>query len=237
MPKRTSSSGWTGTFMHRADQHQITSDYHRLLQAECMANAIPSDLDRVKLLALMVLPSPILLWFAWLLVGLVARDEVARDNSHLLMFSGSIVVVVAAWQAGSRAKAFIQLRRCLLWTLLGATIAAAVAYAYLGINSHSRAIVLPPERTFELVKTEGRRIKRTIIWHQRANGSTVEGFNEGRPLAYSSVCALVQRLDGPYGFSWVRVLERSRPPGRGQLSWPVRREDCFSHVPIASLPR
>jgi hypothetical protein len=44
-------------------------------------------------------------------------------------------------------------------------------------------------------------------------------------------------LDGEYGFRWIRILDRSRAPSRGQLIWPVRREECFSDIPLSTLPR
>jgi len=53
-------------------------------------------------------------------------------------------------------------------------------------------------------------------------------------LAYWPVCTEVQRLQGDYGFVWIRVVDRSRPPVH-EIAWPIRREDCFSNKPLATL--
>jgi hypothetical protein len=56
----------------------------------------------------------------------------------------------------------------------------------------------------------------------------------GAPLAYWPVCTEVQRLQGDYGFVWIRVVDRSPPPVH-EIAWPIRREDCFSNKPLATL--
>ena len=226
-----------GAFTHAAGQHSITNDYFHLMESERAANAIPPAVGGVMRLGWMLLFSPAALWLGWLIVDLVTPDIMVGDNRAPLMLWGLAAVALGAWQARSRSRYLIALRKAVLSVGIVATVAAAVVYSYLGISAHGEARASIPERSFELVKTSGRRIKSTTVWHQRADGTTVEGSRKGRPLPYSRTCALVQSLDGPHGFSWVRVLERSRAARRGQLDWPVRREDCFSNIPLSSLPR
>ena len=247
MSKRISSSGWTGSLdeqvrprasTHRIGDHSISSDYRRIAEAQRIAALVPPEVRSVRWLAFIALLSPIALWLAWLLVAYISHDALARDHSGFLTFWGLGVMALAAWQLRSRSAVLIGLRKAFLVALMASTVAIAAAYGYFGIDANAQVVASAPERTFELYRVRGKRpFKKVITWHQRPDGSTVEGINQGRPVPYASTCALVQRLDGPYGFSWVRVLDRSRPPARGQLAWPVRREECFSNIPLSTLPR
>ena len=246
MPRPISSTDWTGTaesasrqypFTYGVGQHSITSDHEQIFAARRPLFDFPSETRTTRRLAVWLLFSPVLLWLSWLFAGFATPDQLVTDHSSLLLFGGLGLMVAAAWQVQLRSTAFIGLRNAVLAIALAATCVVAILYPYLAVDAHSRAIASIPERTFELVKTECHRIKRTIVWHQRADGSNVEGRARERPLPYSHTCALVQRLDGPNGFAWVKVIERSRAPGSGQLSWPIRRDDCFSNVPLSSLPR
>jgi hypothetical protein len=245
--KKISSSEWTGPpgdgrrygrFTHRVGDHSITTDYQRILDAQRAAEIIPAEVRDVRRLALLLLISPISLWLASLMVDFATRDALVRSPGNILFLWSLVVMAVAAWQLQSRSTALIDLRKVFLAFASAATVAASIGFAYYGIDSYSRVIALAPERTFELYKVRGRRpFKSVIYWHQRSDGSTVEGIEEGHPLPYSQICTLVQRLDGPFGFSWLRVLGRSRRPERGQLNWAIRREECFSSIPLTSLPR
>ncbi len=248
MPKLTSSTDWTGplddqrrpgAFTHQVGQFSITSDYQRILESERAAALIPPDVRRVMgfAWALLVL-SPLVLWLARLIVGMIARAELVQDNRHVLILWGLGAISLAVWQVVSRSRALIAIRKAFLTIALIATIVVAVAYVYVGFGAYAHATPSAPERTYEWYQTSGRSpFQRVVTFHQRPDGTTVEGADSGRPFAYGTTCALVQRLDGDYGFSWVRVLDRSRLAGRGQLSWPVRREECFSMIPLSRLPR
>lgn len=241
------SSKWTGppdeqlaprrgAFTHRIGGHSVASDYQRFLAAQRAAAAMPPEVRRVIRLAMLLLFSPVLLWLAWLLLQSATREAIAQDNSHVLIWwgLGSIglsLLLVMNWRAGN----LVWLRKAILAVALLATVAVAIGYVYLGIDAYAHARASAPERTFELRSSCGRRCVENL--HQRADGTTVQGARMGRPLAQARSCALVQRLDGEYGFTWVRVLERSRVPGRGQLAWPISREECFSDMPLSSLPR
>jgi hypothetical protein len=246
--ERISSSDWTGpvgegqrrgVFTHHVGDHAITSDFQRILEAQHAATAIPPELRSIKRRAALLLVAPALLWLAWHLVAWATRDQLVHDNSQVLVTGGLAVMALAAWQLQSRSTVLIALRRLFVSILTIATVTLAIAYTYFGIDAHAQAISSTPERTFERYEVLGRKapFRKVIVWHPREDGSTIQGIRMHAPLAYSNVCALVQRLDGPHGFSWVRVLDRSRPPGRGQLSWPIRREECFSDIPLSSLPR
>jgi len=126
-----------------------------------------------------------------------------------------------------------ELRRVILVSLIVAMIASSFAYGYGAFNSYREAVPSTRERTFEILV---RKSRSQYFVHQRADGGTVEGISYGPPLAYGSACALVERLNGDFGFSWVRVLDRSPPPEH-EVIWPIRREDCFSDKPLATLRR
>ena len=209
-----------------------------MAEAQRLASIIPPEVRSVRRLAAISLLSPIVLWLAWLLVGLISEDELVRGHGGFLTMWGLSILALAAWQLQSRSTVLIGLRKALLMALMASTGTVAAAYGYIGLESRAHTTASTPERTFELHKVRSNRLfRKVIVWHQRPDGSTVEGINQGRPLPYATTCAVVQRLDGPYGFSWVRVLDRSRAPARGQLSWPIRREECFSAIPLSELPR
>lgn len=176
-----------------------------------------------------------MLWLAWLALRGLIHDTIVQDNSLWLIAWGLGAIALALSQLVSRSLFAIAIRKMLLVCAVLTTAIFSIAYVYLGIQSHSQATASAPERAYEMRKSCGRHCTYSI--HQRADGTTLEGTDSSRPVQYASTCALAQRLDGPRGFSWIRVLDRSRAPGRGQLAWPVRREECFSDIPLSSLPR
>jgi len=246
MSKRISSSDWTGPaelsprraqFTYGSGQHSNSTDYQRILAAQRPLFEFPPETQGTRRLAAWLFLSPLLLWAAWVIVEYSSNDWLFEDNRRYLVITGLGAMAIAAWQFQSRSTGLIQLRDAFLAIMLAAVLACSIVYAWAGINGHAHAIASSPERTFELVTTKGYRIHRTVIWHQRKDGTNVEGYRRERPRPYSSTCTLVQRLDGSYGFGWVKVLDRSRSPASGQLSWPIRREECFSEIPLSSLPR
>jgi hypothetical protein len=50
-------------------------------------------------------------------------------------------------------------------------------------------------------------------------------------------CFSVRQYKGPFGFSWIKVLETTPRPVDSELWWQIRREDCFSNKPLSSLGR
>ena len=246
LAKRISSTDWTGppdqtsrrgAFVHRAGQHSIASDYQRFLAARIEAEKVPPEVQRIRICAALLLLSPLMLWLAWGLVETAIGHPFDFDHRDGLVAWGLGVAAIAAWQLASRSRVLVDLRRAFLFAMLAATAIVSILFAYAGINAGSRGIAGPPERTFEMYKFRGKgAFKRMVTLHQRPDGSIVEGGTRKRPLAYSSGCALVQRFESPNGFHWVKVLDRSRSPARGQLSWPIRREECFSNIPLSSLP-
>ena len=176
-----------------------------------------------------------MLWLAWLALRGLIHDAIVQDNFLWLIAWGLGAIALALLQLVSRSLFAIAVRKMLLVGAVLSTAIFSIAYVYLGIQSHSQASASAPERTYEMRRRCGRHC--TYAIPQRANGTTLEGTDSGRPVQYGSSCVLAQRLDGTRGFSWIRVLERSRAPGRGQLAWPIRREQCFSDLPLSSLPR
>lgn len=70
------------------------------------------------------------------------------------------------------------------------------------------------------------------------DGSYVEAqfyWRSQRSIARNGECFSVRRLTGPFGFSWMKVLETTPRPRHGELWWTIPREDCFSNKPLSSL--
>jgi hypothetical protein len=143
------------------------------------------------------------------------------------------VIGVSAWQLQSQSRRLIFARQAALAAALGATVGGACLYPYAALTSYAQAVPTLRERTFEIYRCHNRCRFGGYFVHQRANGTTVEGEYAGRRLAYGR-CTTVQQLIGDYGFTWVRVIERSRSGGH-EINWPIRREDCFSTKPMSSL--
>jgi hypothetical protein len=241
------SSSWTGpteerpalrrgAFTHGIGEPAFTSDYDRLLQAERVAAAIPSEVRGViRLAALLLFLAPVILWAAWGFVRAASGDFLIQDNSHWLLAWGLSTTALAGWQIVSRSRRLIGLRKAVLALALVGALGAGMAYGYAGIHAHANGRGSAPERVFGLYDLRGKwPFQQVVATHQRPDGTNVEGRRAGSPLPYAQICERVQRLDGDYGFSWVRVLERS--PGSGsEIMWTIRREDCFSGKPLSSL--
>lgn len=227
----------TGLFLRRLGDPQYATAYHRFAEIDRERTAMKPELTGVVMLALLLIVSPLVLWTAWGLMRALTGDFLVRDNGVYLSGWGGAMVALSIWQIRSRSLRWIPLRKAALVAGIIGTFGLGGAYVYGGVRAHDAAIATAPERTYQLCRSRGRSpFRMTTCHHQRADGSTLEGRRAVVPVAYGSVCALAQRLDGPNGFSWVRVLERSRAPDRGQLTWPIRREQCFSTTPLSKLP-
>lgn len=243
-----SSSAWTGppesmsmpsrAFTHRMGAPSTTGDYARFAEAERVKALIPSELRPILKLAGWLLVSPVTLWVGNLVLNWASDDWRVADRSSELFLWGVAMFVLAGWQLRSRSLRLLDLRRLVLSMAIVATVGVAAGNVYLGLRSKSEAIASSPERTYVRIGTSGRGpFRQTIATFQRADGSFVDGQPATTPMEYGRICAEVQRLDGPDGYSWVHVRKWSRSPTRGELAWPIRREECFSDIPLSSLPR
>lgn len=247
----TDSSKWTGpssmaaprrrgALVHRYGEHQVSTDFARIAaqaDAELKAKEWPPELRGVLGRAWLLLASPLLLVVASQIAHSTGNDLIADDNKAYLFAWAFGVAALALSQMVSRSRMLVEARKAILVSAIIATFGVAGGYVYLAEQSRQGAVASPPTRTFEFVRTSGRGIlRRTEYIHQRADGSLLGG-GRWAPEPYAKTCALVQRLEGAYGFSWVRVRERSLPPRRTGVHWPVRREECFSDIPLSSLPR
>ena len=243
------SSRWTGApeqpipragiFLRRHGDPHFASDYHRLAEAHRDAASLPREVRGVSLLGLLLaIVGPLMLWAAWGLMGALTNDFVAEGNGPPLFGWGGAMVALGVVQFRSRSRQWVPLRRALLIAGLATTFGISGTYVYAGVTAHTEATSAAPERAFQFCRGRGGRaflFRRVECRHQRADGSTLEGRMTA-PVAHGSTCVLAQRLDGANGFSWVRVLERSRAPERGQLTWGIRPEQCFSTTPLSELP-
>jgi hypothetical protein len=231
------SSNWTGGEpTYSAGTSSVPSDYERILRAQRELETTPPELHRLQRRAALLLLSPLALWVSYWITHAVIRDAFGQDCSGALALSTLVAILAASLQSTSRSRNLIGLKRAALSVALGTSVGGACLYSYAAITSYAQAIPSIAERTFEIYRCHGRCRFGGYFVHQRADGTTVEGEYVGRPLAYGTTCTTVQRLRGDYGFSWVRVLERSPPPAH-EIAWPIRREDCFSDKPVATLRR
>jgi hypothetical protein len=244
-----SSEGWTGDLeanaaerrfaarTHRLGEPVYVSDFDRIADGERLANAVPMELRGLLRLAVFALLSPLFLFCAWLAVQMTTREAIGQDNRAYLMAWGFAVAALALTQMVSRSKLLIRPRKALMALTIAATLIVSGGYVFLASRSKAKALGSRPERAFELYRSVGSRsFRRTEVTHQRADGTLLEG-GYTPPVHWAHVCTLAQRLTGDHGFTWVKVLERSRSRQRGELYWPIRREECFSDTPLELLPR
>lgn len=239
-PESMAAPRTRGAFVHRYGEHQVSTDFARIAAAQADAERrskeIPPELRGIIGRAWSLLLSPLLLILAWIVVQMSIRDQIGQDNKAYLFACGFGVAALALHQITSRSLRLVWARRALLVVAIVATFSVAIGYVFIAATSWRNAVASAPERTYELYRSTGRgRMRATEVTHQRANGTLLEGGYRA-PVRYAYACTLAQRLTGDYGFTWVRVLERSRSRARTELYWPIRREECFRGTPLSSLP-
>ena len=244
-----SSNDWTGdpetqaadrgivVRTHRLGEPVYVNDFDRIADQERRTSGFPPELRGLLRLAGVALLSPLFVFFGWIAVQMTTREVIGQDNRVYLLAWSFGVAALALSQIVSRQTALIGPRKAVMALAIAASVVTSGAYIYLASTSRAKATGSQPERTFELYKTVGSRsFRRTEVTHQRADGTLLEG-GYTPPARWAYACTVAQRLTGDYGFTWVRVLERSRSRQRGELYWPIRREECFSDAPLESLPR
>lgn len=237
MPDPTySSAAWTGppeamsapyraTFTHSVGAPGVTTNYAYLREKARLAERFPEELRPVVRSAVLLLVSQLSLWISSVILNATSDDWRITDLSGFLSSWAFGAIIISVWQFKSLSRHWVPLRRAMLALLVLATFVMAVGNVYLGLTSKIAATASRPERVYVLFGTRGRgALRRTIANFQRADGSFVDGRPATAPIDYGKTCALVQRLDRPNGFSWIKVRQWSRVPS-GQLAWPIRREE------------
>jgi hypothetical protein len=184
--------------------------------------------------AMLLLASPFLLWVAdWVLRLSTADLSVtgpAVGAYYLLPSLGALALLgLMRWDEAARICRRIAQAGWL------AALASAAIYVGMGVRAHGAAAAGPAVRA-QIVHVErhGSRSPDEMVFALQ-DGSEVRTLGDLPGRGNSRGCFLVRRLEGAYGFSWLRILEISPGPGPGQLDWPVDRADCFSATPLASL--
>jgi hypothetical protein len=216
-------------------QHGRSTTYERAILAERRSSASRAGFSPLQVTALSVLPLAVIPWAADRLVSALIDEPLISfriDTGWMLSIAvaaGAFWLLVAKPQNGAR------LRRWLLIVYAGCAAVFSLTTAIMTWNSWSQAVAAPPQRAFEFAKRCGKGCWRPV--YQAADGRII-GTDKVKPLPpYAPRCVSVREVIGRRGLRWARVLEQSRQRDRKQLFWPVRREDCFSAVPLSSLPR
>ena len=113
---------------------------------------------------------------------------------------------------------------------------------------YALALILPPLTAYSYLHAEAGPRHRMQLDRQSNgvdgavftldDGSSVEAqfyWRSQRSITRNGECFSVRRLTGPFGFSWMKVLEMTPRPRNGGLWWTIPREDCFSNKPLWSL--
>lgn len=176
--------------------------------------------------------SLLFLWGANLFVHGAVKDAFWADNASWLIWWGGGVIIVIARELIAGVPSRPLLRSIVPALVIVATAGFSLWYAVAALSAHARASASRPERTFELTLGCGKNCIYQV--HQRPDGTTIEGIDVGGPVEEAYSCTIAQRLDGDRGFSWIRVIERSPPPP-SEIAWPIRRQLCFSNIPLAEV--
>jgi hypothetical protein len=176
------------------------------------------------------------LWIARIAVGVAIRDMPVQVHSDWLVLVAGASSILTAMHFVSRSGRLVGLRILMVAMTLLASLGFAGWSAVTTLQAHSRAQATSPVRAFEFVRYEGSRsYRRARYWYQQADGRAINGARLGRVPDYASSCVVVQLIRGERGFTWVRVLDRTR--AAAEIEWPIRKEECFSDIPLTSLPR
>jgi hypothetical protein len=236
MPRRESHShNDRRALTHAAGQHGQSALYNQLLRAdqqEARRRGVGTPLQKT---ALWLMPAALVPWLANLIASSFIDDQPAASSLAPWWLLSLAILGASTWQLLTKSKAAAGLRRILLIAFTVSIALYSVADAYAELRSHAGAVAGPKLRALELFERCGRRCWRGV--YQAADGRII-GRDEARALPPSTTsCAIVQELRGSGGRRWIRVLERSRMPQRGQLTWPILTADCFSERPLSLLPR
>jgi len=118
----------------------------------------------------------------------------------------------------------------------------------IGALLYALALILPPLTFYSYLHAEVGPRHRMQLMRQNDvvdgavfaldDGSSVEAqfyWRSHRYINRNGECFSVRKLTGPFGFSWMKVLETPPPPRNSELWWAIKREDCFSNKPLSTL--
>ena len=250
MNDRISSDSWTGPPDQRlgyarsaptygAGQSSATDMYRQLVISQTRPpEPLPPRVRTLFRLALISIPISVLtLWLARVAVGFAISDMPLQVHSDWLVLAAGASLILTAIHFASRSARLVGLRIVMVATTLLGSVGFAGWYVLTTLQAHSRAQATSPVRAFEFVRYEGpRHYRRATYWYQQADGRAINGARLGAVPPFASSCVLVQLVKGDRGFTWIRVLDRSRGPA-AEIAWPIRKEECFSDIPLSSLPR
>lgn len=118
----------------------------------------------------------------------------------------------------------------------------------IGILLFAFALILPPLTIYSYLHAEaGPRHRMQLVKQNSGVDGAVFALDDGtsvqaqfywrsrRSITRNGECFSVRRLTGPFGFSWIKVLETTPRPRNGGLWWTIPRKDCFSSKPLSSM--
>lgn len=180
--------------------------------------------------------------FATAILAWFVCDAAARSTpDYLVQISPFLPVVcligglasAAIGLAISRDFRSALMRRVAKFGWVGMLAVIPLFFALFAISYRSAPLVEPVRAQVTGHESHGRspfRSTSTILAFEDGATVTVRGS-----AGHRHACLLVRKVDGPFGFQWLRIEDRSPSPGRGQLNWPVPREACFSDRSLATL--
>lgn len=240
------SIGWTGSSVEQALPGRatpsyaatalpVTPYYQQIERRAFLASLAPGAFGVMRWQIFALFAGPQSLWLALAFTRTVIRDYSISLNSNWLIQAAIVSAGLTAMQMAMPVRRSVVLRKAAAIAVLLATFTFAFWYSKTALEAHAAAHYSQPERIFLLAGYEGSARSRKLVYYfQRSNGTMVDGSPSRPPPASGAICGEVQRLDGKYGFSWVRLRDRSRPPEH-EITWPIRATDCFSDKPLSSL--
>ncbi|UUR08796.1 hypothetical protein [Sphingomonas glaciei] len=220
---------------HAAGQHGLSTAYESAILAERRASAGRASFSGQQITALGVLPLAIIPWAADRVVAALIGEPLVSFRIDVGWMLSIAVAAASLWLLVANPPRGEGRRKWLLVAYAGGAAAFAMTTSIATWQSWSHAVAEPPQRAFEFAKRCGKGCWRPV--YQASDGRII-GTGDIKPLPpHAPHCVIVREVVGSRGLRWARVVERSRLRDRKQLHWPVRREDCFSDIPLDSLPR
>lgn len=220
---------------HSAGQHGHSTVYESAVLADRRMAVARGSFSRLQIIALCVLPLAIIPWAADRLVGALIGEPLVSFHIDTGWMLSIAVAAIAFWLLVANPQRGARLRMWLLVAYAGGAAAFSLVASLATWQSWSQAVAEPPQRALEFAERCGKGCWRPVY---QARDGRIIGTGGIKPLPpYAPRCVNVREVVGSRGLRWARVLERSRQRDRKQLYWPVRSEDCFSAIPLSSLPR
>ncbi len=231
--KKYNSKAWTGEI---APTGFVPSDPIRtalLGSSRPLSRQLNPAQSKAVAYSSLLIFSALSFWVASWVTGATTPDLLIAAPSLMLCAILSVALGALLW-------------RLALWNIVpkwlsriaiaGTATTVAAAFGYIGLYGYAHASVIggrPLRVQIVGIQSHRSRAVTTTLALQDGSVAVTDDYSAG--YGSNGQCLLVRPMFGRAGFVWLRVLDASPLPDRGQLAWPIEQKDCFSTADLSSL--